>query len=261
MQPRFLSDGRELRSFGGGSLSRKNNNASLFWWTIAITFMMGLATFCWFFSIMVFQHPEKPLNYKVLAKVNKLPVIRKFSIYTVPNGSAKSAKELLSSYFAYTPDQLEVSNHILKRAYILNYDRQDPPIYLTGSFQVMEVRKLTDEDVVTEGWIVRTRSTEIEDVDIEVVMPSLSVAAAPFAEGDVLMLDKRSTFAALVHVERLGDDRFCGTVVPLVYAGFKTDGGEALTMNPPVKLNLDAGWPLTVDPGVFPKVVAEGGRR
>lgn len=257
MQPRFLSGGSERRSFGGGSMSRKNNNANLFWWTIAITFMMGLATFCWFFSIMVFQHPEKPLNYKVLAKVNKLPIIRKFSVYTVPNGSAKNAKELLSAYFAYKPDQLAVSNDILKRAYIRNYDRQDPPVYLTGSFQVLEVRKLTEDDVVTDGWIVRTRSVDIEDVDVEIVMPSLAVPKSPFEVGEVLTLDKRSTFAALVHVERLNEDRFCGTVVPLVYEGFKTENGEALTMNPPVKLNLDASWPLTGDPGVFPKVVSE----
>lgn len=241
-------------------MSRKNSNANLFWWTIAITFMMGLATFCWFFSIMVFQHPEKPLNYKVLAKVNKLPIIRKFSVYTVPNGSSKSAKDLLASYFAYTPDQLSVSNDILKRAYIRNYDRQDPPIYLTGGFQVLDVRPLGEKDVVTEGWIVRTRSVDIEDVDIEIVMPSLKRSGTPFEVGEVLTLDKRTTFAALVHVERLGEDRFCGTVVPLVYEGFKTDAGEALTMNPPVKLNLEAGWPLSEDPGVFPKVVSEAGR-
>jgi hypothetical protein len=260
MQSRFLRDGSELRSFGGGSLSRKNNNANLFWWTIVITFMMGMATFCWFFSIMVFQYPEKPLNYRVLAKVNKLPVIRKFSVYTVPNGSSKSAKDLLASYFAYTTAQLEVSNGILKRAYIRNYDRQDPPIYVTGGFQVLEQRRLTEEDVVTEGWIVRTRSVDIEDVDVEIVMPSLEVKSPPFATGEVLTLDKRSTFAALVHVERLGDDRFCGTVVPLVYEGFKTEGGEVLTMNPPVKLNLEAGWPLTSDQAVFPKVASDAGR-
>jgi hypothetical protein len=259
MQPRFLRDGSELRSYGGGGLSRKSNNANLFWWTIAITFMMGVATFCWFFSIMVFQHPEKPMNYKVLAKVNKLPIIRKFSVYTVPNGAAKSAKDLLAGYFAYTPGQMEVSNAILKRAYIRNYDRQDPPIYLTGKFQVLEARKLTAADVMTEGWIVRTRSVDLEDVDVEVVLPNLMVDKAPFEVGEVLTLDKRSTFAALVHVERLGEDRFCGTVVPLVYEGFKREGGDVLTMNPPVKLNLEASWPLSQDPGVFPKVVSEVG--
>jgi hypothetical protein len=49
-------------------------------------------------------------------------------------------------------------------------------------------------------------------------------------------------------------------VVPLVYEGFKTEGGEVLTMNPPVKLNLEAGWPLTIDQAVFPKVASDVGR-
>ena len=257
MRQLFLSDGNERRSsFGGGNLARKNESASLFWWTIVITLMMGLATFCWFFSIMVTQHPEKPMNYKVLAKLDRLPVIRKFSVYSVPDGSSKSARELLSAYYAYTPEQLEVANTILKRAFIRNYDKQDPPIYLSGQFEVLGVRSLGDQDVVSEGWVVRCRAADLEDVDVEILLPGLKSEKAPFEEGELLTLDKRSTFAALVHVQRIGEDRVCATAVPLVYSGFKNTAGEALTLNPPRRLNLEANWPLTEDPGVTAKMVS-----
>ncbi len=256
MRREYLSDGKERRGYGGGSFAKSGDGSSLFWWTILITLMMGVATFCWFFSIMVFQHPEKPLNYKVLVKLHKLPVIRKFSVYTVPDGSAKSPRELMSAYYAYSPEQLRVANDILKRAYIRNYDKQDPPVYLTGKFLAMEVRPLEKSDVMQAGWVVRARAVDLEDVDVEILMPGLESSEAPFEVGESITLDKRSTFGALVHVEKLNDERVCGTVVPLVYAGFKSTGGEALTMVPPVFLNLEAGWPVSSDPGVSDKVVS-----
>ncbi len=257
MRQLFLSDGNERRSsFGGGNLARKNESASLFWWTIVITLMMGLATFCWFFSIMVTQHPEKPLNYKMLAKFERLPVIRKFTVYSVPDGSAKSARELLAAYYAYTPEQLQVANNILKRAYIRNYDKQDPPVYLTGQFEVLGARPLAESDVIREGWVVRCRAVDLEDVDVEILMPGLSASSAPFEAGDLLTLDKRATFAALVHVQRMGEDRLCATAVPLVYGGFKTTAGDTPAMNPPRQLNLEAGWPVSADPGVTAKMVS-----
>lgn len=256
MGPLYLSDGKERRSYGGGSFSKPSDGSNLFWWTILITLMMGMATFCWFFSIMVFQHPEKPLNYKVLAKLDKLPVIRKFSVFTVPDGTARSPKELLASYYNYTPEQLRVANSILKRAYIRNYDKQDPPVYLTGQFEALEVRQLVESDVMQSGWVVRARAVDMEDVDVEILMPGLEASVAPFEVGDLVNLDKRSTFGALVNVAKMGDDRLCGTVVPLVYAGFKSALGDALTMVPPKVLNLEAAWPVSNDPGVSAKVVS-----
>jgi hypothetical protein len=256
MRPVYLSDGKEHRGYGGGSFSKTGDGSSLFWWTILITLMMGVATFCWFFSIMVFQHPEKPLNYKVLAKLDKLPVIRKFTVYTVPDGSAKSPRELLAGYYAYSAEQLRVANDILKRAYIRNYDKQDPPVYLTGKFEALEVRKLADSDVMQAGWVVRARAVDLEDVDVEILMPGLNTDGAPFEVGEAITLDKRATFGALIHVEKIGAERVCGTVVPLVYSGFKSTAGDALTMVPPVVLNLEAGWPVSADPGVAAKVVS-----
>lgn len=256
MGPLYLSDGKERRSYGGGSFSKQGDGSSLFWWTILITLMMGLATFCWFFSIMVFQHPEKPINYKVLAKLDKLPIIRKFSVFTVPDGAAKSPKDLLASYYSYTPEQLRVANDILKRAYIRNYDKQDPPVYLTGQFTALEVRQLGEADVMQQGWVVRARAVDMEDVDVEILMPGLESGEAPFDVGDMVTLDKRATFGALVNIAKLGDDRVCATVVPLVYGGFKTATGDALTMAPPRILNLEASWPISADPGVDAKVVS-----
>jgi len=245
MQIQFLSDSSDLRTHGGGSFSRKPESSGLFWWTILITLMMGLATFCWFFSIMVFQHPEKPFAYKVLAKLDKLPIIRNFSTHTAPTGSARSAKDLLATYYAYTPEQLNLANDILKRSYIRNYDKQEPPTYVVGEFEVLSVVPLSEVDVMKNGWVVRGRSIDIEDVDVELLMPGLAMSEVPFQVGDKVSLDKRSTFAALLHVQRQSEDRLCCTVVSLVYGGVTTGNGVALKMEPPRVLNLEASWPIT----------------
>jgi len=247
MQVRFLSDGSEYRSYGGGSLSQKKEGGGIFWWTILITLLMGAATFCWFFSIMVFSHPEKPFNYKVLAKFKKLTPLRPYTIYTAPAGKSFGPRDLLTEFFPYSREQLGVRNDLFKRAYLKNY-QHDQPMYLLGSFRVLNVRSLTDTDVFTKGWIVRARSSELEDVDLELVMPGLSKDTPPFASGDTFNLQKRS-YASTLHVQRMDEDRICVTVVPLAYQALAKAGEEVLSLTPPDQLNMEAYWPITRDPG------------
>ncbi|MCW0220445.1 MAG: hypothetical protein OJI67_19110 [Prosthecobacter sp.] len=247
MQVRFLSDGSEYRSYGGGSLSQKKEGGGIFWWAILITLLMGAATFCWFFSIMIFSHPEKPFNYKMLAKFKKLTPLRPYTIYTAPNGKSFGSRDILAEFYSYNAEQLGVRNDIFKRAYLKNYQHEQP-MYLLGSYRVLNVRKLTDTDVFTKGWVVRARSSDLEDVDLELVMPGLAKDTAPFVTGDVFTLQKRS-YASTLHVQRMEEDRLCVTVVPLAYQALAKAGEEVLALTPPERLNMEAYWPITRDPG------------
>ncbi len=247
MQVRFLSDGNEYRSYGGGSFSKRKDSGGIFWWSIIITLLMGFATFCWFFSIMVFAHPEKPFNYRVLARFDKLDPLRKFTNFTVPQGKFLPARELLTEFYAYTHEQLAVKNDQLKRSYIRNY-KQEQPLYVKGTFEVINARPLSTGDVFPEGWVVRARSSELEDVDIEIVLPGSTDGADPYQAGDTLVLDQKSTFAAALHVQKFDQDRLCVTLMPLAYQGFGSKDGKQFQMKPPAKLNMDAYWPLTRDP-------------
>jgi hypothetical protein len=247
MQVRFLSDGSEYRSYGGGSLSQKKDGGGIFWWAILITLLMGVATFCWFFSIMIFSHPEKPFHYKMLAKFKKLTPLRPYTVYTAPPGKSFGAREMLSEFFPYNQEQLSVRNDLFKRSYLKNY-LHEQPVYVLGNFRVLSVRQLAPTDVFTSGWIVRARSSEIEDVDVELVMPGLTKQTAPFAAGDTFNLQKRS-YASALHVQRMDEDRICVTVVPLAYQAVAKTDTEVLTLAPPDSLNMEAYWPITRDPG------------
>jgi hypothetical protein len=276
MRAQFLSDGSDFRSRGGGSYLAKNRrDDGLFWWTILITLLIGLATFCWFFSIMVFKYPEKPFNYRLLTKLEKLDPIAKFDplapgskrlpngglLQRLPNGSFHTARDLLNKYYDYNPDQLRLTNSILKRSYILNYD-DESPIYVKGTYAVTFVRPLAAGDLVNEGWVVRAHSSELEDVEIELLLPGKAdPMAPPYREGDSFTLDNKSTFCSVIHVLRNRDaDGLCATVVPIGYGSFNVGNQKKLALAPPITLNVEAPLPITgrsVDAGEGAKVTAQ----
>jgi hypothetical protein len=202
---------------------------------------------------MVFSHPEKPFNYKMLAKFKKLESLRPFTVYTAPHGKFLSARDLLTEVFPYSHDQMAVRNDLLKRSYIRNY-KHEQPTYLKGNFNVISARRLAPTDVVGKGWVVRVRATDLEDVDVEILMPNLTADAPPYQAGETLTLDQKQTFASTLHVQRMDGDRICVTVVPLAYQGFISKVG-AIAMTPPDKLNMDAYWPITRDPGLIAESV------
>ncbi len=246
MQVRFLGDSGDFRSNGGSGAVRNKPSSGLFWWTIFITLLIGLAVFSWFFCIFVFSHPEKPFSYRLLAKVKKLDPIRRFTQYSVPQGKFLNAREVLGDYFNYSEDQLEVTNDLLKRAYIKNYKEQAPQ-YLKGEFNVIASRPLGSSDVFTSGMVVRARAADFEDVDVEIVLPGVDSNSGSIPAGQKIMLNQKATFASVIHVQKLQGDRVCVSVVPLAYQGFNTEAGQPLVMKEPSLLNMEAAWPIALD--------------
>lgn len=246
MNPRFLNDGSDFRPRGsGGTFAKPNRDNGLFWWTILITLLMGLATFCWFFSIMVFRYPEKPFHYDLLTRLKRLEPLTKFDALKIPGGSFYGARELLSRYYNYNQEQLDMANDLLKRSYIMNYGSQ-APVYVKGSYKVTVTRPLQTGDVISSGWVVRARSTELEDVEVEVLLPGADVKKSPYAVGDTISLDNKIHICCVINVERnQASDGICATVVPITYTGFTAgEQKQPIAMTPPERLNMEARWPV-----------------
>jgi hypothetical protein len=161
----------------------------------------------------------------------------------------------MAEFLAYSDAQLGLRNDLLKRSYLKNHQHEQPA-YLIGSYRVLEVRPLAETEVFAKGWVLRARATDFEDVDMEFVMPGLAAAEPPCAKGDVIKLEKR-TYAALLHVQRHGEDRVCATVVPLAYQTVVFGDGKSRGLEPPDQLNIGAAWPLTRDPGPSGEETAE----
>jgi len=247
MHIRFVQDGSDFRSYGGGSFSKDHRgNGGLFWWTIGIFLLLALATVSWFFSIMVFTYPEKPFNYDLLTKLNKLDPIKKYTASTVPRGQIATPTKLLEDYALFTADRLRVTNDGLKRDYIRNF-KEHGPLYIRGSFTVLNTRKLESSDVFSNGWIVSARALDMEDVTIELVLPGLATKEAPYAAGEKLTLDNKSMYASAVHLQKHDGDRMTVTLVPLLYDAVTTADGSIAKMEAPQKLNMAAVWPIWRD--------------
>lgn len=246
MKAQFLSAGSDFRPrSGGGSLAKNRRDDGLFWWTILITLLLGVATFCWFFSIMVFKYPEKPFNYRLLSRLEKLEPVKKFDPLTVPHGMFHGPRELLSKYYPYNLEQFRVANDLLKRSYIVNYTEENP-LYVKGTYTVTQARPLVAGDIMESGWVVRARSVELEDVELELLLPGAPSNTEPYQVGATFTLDNKSSFASLVNVERLSEtDGLCVTVVPIAYGDYVLGDQQTVTLNPPSKLNMEATWPVT----------------
>jgi len=244
MKVQFLSASSDYRtrSGGGNHSAKKRRDEGLFWWTILITLLMGLATFCWFFSIMVFKYPEKPFNYKLLSKLEKLEPIEQFDPLSVPSGTFHGARGLLAKYYNYNSEQLRLLNDLLKRSYITNYENEGP-VYVSGSFTVVNARPLTSADIIEAGWVVRAKSTEIEDVEIELLLPGVKAAGSPYKVGETFKLENKTTFASVLNVSRDKEtDGMCASVVPIAYGkSFE----QFSSLAPPAILNMESSWPLT----------------
>jgi hypothetical protein len=246
MRYSFLNDSTDYRSYGSGNFSKSQGSGGLFWWSIFIFMLLALATVSWFFSIMVFSYPEKPFHYKLLTKLEKLEPIKKYPLNSVPHGEFVTAGKLLEQYLFFTADKFRVTNDLLKREYIRNF-KERSPLYMTGSFAVVGGRPLNGQDVFTNGWVVVARSLEIEDVNIELVLPGLESVEPPYKPGDTIKLDRQKSFANTVHIQKLDENRISATLVSLLYEGVPVANGSVAKLEAPKQLNMEAAWPIARD--------------
>lgn len=241
----FLSTPRSSSGYAKG-IENRRRDSSLFWWTVAITLLLGVATFSWFFSIYVFAHPEKPFNYRLLTRFEKLAPPERFSALAVPTGAFIESKEGYGRYFSLSEKHLAVDNALLKRRYLTNYE-EESPVYMKGKFRITDVRPLTETDAFTAGFVAKAKSHDYPNVVIEYLFPMSAAPANPaeiFARGDDLTLDRSSTFASVIHVAKLEDEIVSFTLVPLVYGTYEVSGVGNIALSPPSQLNMKAPWPI-----------------
>lgn len=236
----------------------RRSDGGLFWWSIAITLLIGLATFSWFFCIYAFTHPEKPFYYNLLTRFEKLEPLRSFTDKDMPPGKTWSYKDMYQNFAQLAGEHLDQKNSDLHRAYITNY-KEERPVYLRGSFKVVHSRELTKDDVFPGGTVARAVALveddkEYRNVVIEYILPSNTKPKDRFLPNDIIRIDtadqagKARRYASLLNVERREDDGMVFTVIPLAYGEHANpQAGVSIKAEPPSRLNLSGRWPITDD--------------
>jgi hypothetical protein len=99
------------------------------------------------------------------------------------------------------------------------------------------------------------QSTEVPQVLLEQVFSAdrkvIPILHRMLLTGLDLRLDRNNEIAALVNVRRLPDGRLLCTAVPLLYASYASNTGPGVfSLEPPARLNMEAGLPVVGVAGI-----------
>lgn len=225
---------------------RRPRFGALFWWTIVIIILGIGAVLSWFLSIYVFNHPNEPVAYRILTRLDKLEPPKVFSAQEPPQGTFRKLRTMLDEdYAGFDPVHIDYINAVLLRDYLESFRRSESVTYVTGSFRIEQVRALTGDDLFPTGLVWRGTSTDFPNTSVECVLPTAEPVPAEWIEvGEVFELP-RTHYAALIHISRPDDRSMCFTVVPITYGKKPIAENRRIALSPPELLNIEGRWPLT----------------
>jgi len=221
-----------------------------FAWTVAILLLTGVAFAAWLGSFYIFSQPERPDSYRILQKLHKVELPKRFELTAAPPGEFLSAKQLYDRYNAMGTAEFTKTNAELARNYIRNFQQVRGLVpYVVGRYVIMEARELSSSDLFTSGMVALTNSVENPELLMEhlypATPPTVPLIKQTLTTGLELKLDRAHDLSAVIHVERFNDGRIMLTTVPLLYGTYTVMRGTGtFSLEPPLSLNLEAGWPL-----------------
>ena len=229
----------------------EGKRANLFAWTIAILLLIGLALTAWLGSFYIFGQPERPDSYRILTKLHKIEAPKRFRLTAAPAGEFLGAKQLYDRYMALGPADLTNTSAELTRNYVRNFQQVRGLVtYVVGRFNIMGSRELQTSDVFTSGVVALTRSVERPELLMEHIYTTAderdaSLLKETLAMGLDIKLERAYDLSAVIHVEGLPEGRIQITTIPLLYGSYAmTRGTGTFSLEPPIDLNLAAGWPI-----------------
>ena len=229
--------------------AKKGRRDNLFAWTIFLLLLIGVVFVCWIGSFYVFQHPESPRSYSILRKLKKIDPPKRFEPTLAPNGKFYHAKDFLKLITEKTESDLTRMNLELLQAYIGNYSIKELQVpYLTGRFSVIQSQILSKADLFTSGYVALARSVEEPKLLIEQLYPADAEYTDDLRQmlqpGVEIKLERTYDLSAVLHVEKLPDNAWQVTIVPLNYDSYGLGAGREVHLEPPLMPNLTGLLPI-----------------
>jgi hypothetical protein len=230
--------------------ARPPQRINYFAWTVAILLLIGFALAAWLGSFYIFSQPERPDSYRILQKLHKIEPPKRFELTAAPAGEFLNASELYERYVGMGAAELAKTNAELLRNYIRNFQQVRGLVpYVIGRYKIIAVRELGPGDVFPSGMAALTAAVDSGELLMEHVYPAkpeaLPLMKQTLTVGLEVKLERTHDISAVVHAERLADGRMLVTAVPLIYGSYTvTRGLGTFRLEPPLSLNLAAGWPL-----------------
>jgi hypothetical protein len=229
---------------------RPRRRINYFAWTVAILLLTGFALAAWLGSFYIFDQPERPDSYRILQRLHKIEPPKRFELTAAPAGEFLNPQDLYERYVGMGAAELARANAELVRNYIRNYQQVRGLVpYVVGRYSIIGTRELGPGDVFTSGVVALTTAIDNGELLMEHVYPAppeaLPLMKQTLTVGLEVKLERTHDISAVIHAERLADGRVMITAVPLLYGSYTvTRGLGTFRLEPPLALNLSAGWPL-----------------
>jgi hypothetical protein len=230
--------------------ARPRRRINYFAWTVAILLLIGFALAAWLGSFYIFNQPERPDSYRILQRLHKIEPSKRFELTAAPAGEFLNSKELYERYSEMGNAELARTNAELVRNYIRNYQMVRGLVpYVVGRYKIVAARELGPGDVFTSGMVALTNAADNGELLMEHLYPAnpeaLPLMKQTLNVGLEIKLERSHDISSVIHAERLADGRMMITAVPLLYGSYTvTRGLGTFRLEPPLGLNLVAGWPL-----------------
>jgi hypothetical protein len=230
--------------------ARPRRRINYFAWTVAILLLTGFALAAWLGSFYIFNQPERPDSYRILQRLHKIEPPKRFELTAAPAGEFLNAQQLYKRYSEMGNAELARTNAELARNYIRNYQTVRGLVpYVVGRYKIVAARELGPGDVFTSGMVTLTNAVDNGELLMEHLYPAnpeaLPLMKQTLNVGLEIKLERSHDISAVIHAERLADGRIMITAVPLLYGSYTvTRGLGTFRLEPPLSLNLAAGWPL-----------------
>jgi hypothetical protein len=229
---------------------RPRKRVNYFLWTVAILLLTGFAFAAWLGSFYIFWQPERPDSYRLLRKLHRIDPPRRFELTAAPAGEFLNPKQLHDRYAPLGEAELSKTNSELARNYIRNFQQVHGLVpYVVGRFRIIEVHQLDSADIFTSGMVALAAAIDNGEVLLEHVYPAdrrdVPLMRQTLAPGLEIKLERSHDISAVIHADRTADGRLLITAMPLLYGTYTvTRGTGTFSLEPPLNLNLAAGWPL-----------------
>ena len=230
--------------------ARPRRRINYFAWTVAILLLTGFALAAWLGSFYIFSQPERPDSYRILQRLHKIDQPKRFELTAAPAGEFLNPTQLYERYSEMGNAELARANAELARNYIRNYQQVRGLVpYVVGRYKIVAARELGPGDVFTSGMVALTDAVDNGELLMEHLYPAnpeaLPLMKQTLNVGLEIKLERSHDISSVIHAERLADGRIMITAVPLLYGSYTvTRGLGTFRLEPPLSLNLAAGWPL-----------------
>jgi len=230
--------------------ARPRRRTNYFAWTVVILLLTGFALAAWLGSFYIFNQPERPDSYRILQRLHKIEAPKRFELTAAPAGEFLNPQQLYERYSEMGNAELARANAELARNYIRNYQAVRGLVpYVVGRYRIVAARELGPGDVFTSGMVALTNAVDNGELLMEHLYPAnpeaLPLMKQTLNVGLEIKLERSHDISAVLHAERLADGRIMITAVPLLYGSYTvTRGLGTFRLEPPLTLNLAAGWPL-----------------